>query len=217
MGVRRCDSAAGVAAVQGRARAGRVRPAHRARLEGRSLSPAFAALRVDPWRLRVFPGTPSQRHGRRADLERLTPTLGFATTTPALTVAFVAKLVARGDTAAELRDLLTGALDLANGEAGTIVWFALQSDATTFWIVDAFPSQGDRQAHLKGRIAAALMANADRLLASPPEILPADVLAARCRDFAAPPAPTRPARTMPPALGPPPCTRFGSPLPPPAR
>jgi quinol monooxygenase YgiN len=103
----------------------------------------------------------------------------MATTTPPLTLAFVAKLVAKADTAGEVADLLTGALELANAEAGTVVWFALRTDATTFWIVDAFPSDDARTAHIEGPIAAALMANADRLLAVPPEILPADVLAAK--------------------------------------
>jgi quinol monooxygenase YgiN len=101
------------------------------------------------------------------------------TTTPNLTVAFVARLVAKADTADETGRLLTDALALANDEAGTIVWFALQTDPTTFWIVDAFPSEADREAHLSGQIAAALMANASRLLAEPPQILPADVLAAK--------------------------------------
>jgi quinol monooxygenase YgiN len=96
-----------------------------------------------------------------------------------LTVAFVAKLVAKDETADELGSFLAGALDLANEEAGTIVWFALRTDATTYWIVDAFPSEADRQTHIEGRIAEALMANADRLLAQPPEIMPADVLAAK--------------------------------------
>ena len=64
-------------------------------------------------------------------------------------------------------------------EAGTIVWLALRTDPTTFWIVDAFASETDRQAHINGPIAAALVSNAERLLASPPEILPADVLAAK--------------------------------------
>lgn len=100
-------------------------------------------------------------------------------TTPALTLAFVAKIVAKEDTAGEVADLLTGALELANAEAGTVVWFALRTDATTFWIVDAFATEDARQAHITGPIAAALMANADRLLAAPPEILPADVLAAK--------------------------------------
>ena len=70
-------------------------------------------------------------------------------------------------------------MTLANDERGTVVWFALRTDATTCWIVDAFAHEADRQAHLAGRIAAGLMANADRLLAAPPEILPADVLAAK--------------------------------------
>jgi quinol monooxygenase YgiN len=103
----------------------------------------------------------------------------MTTETPTLTVAFVARLAAKKEMANELRGLLSGAVQLANEEEGTIVWFALQTDATTFWIVDAFPSDTERQAHLNGKIAAALMANADRLLAAPPEILPADVLGAK--------------------------------------
>ncbi|HEX4216537.1 MAG TPA: antibiotic biosynthesis monooxygenase [Candidatus Dormibacteraeota bacterium] len=96
-----------------------------------------------------------------------------------LTVAFVVKLSARDDKADEVGAFLADAVSLANQEAGTIVWFALRTDATTFWIVDAFGSETDRQAHIDGPIAAALMANADRLLASPPEILPAEVLASK--------------------------------------
>jgi len=99
--------------------------------------------------------------------------------TPAVTLAFVAKLVARPGLEGEVAALLTGALELANAEAGTIVWFALRTDESTFWIVDAFPAEDDRQAHLTGPIAQALLANADRLLATAPEILPAEVLAAK--------------------------------------
>ena len=99
--------------------------------------------------------------------------------TPALPVSLVVKLVAKPDTAEEVAEFLAGAVGLANDEAGTIVWFALRSDDTTFWIVDAFPTADDRQAHLDGPIAAALMANADRLLSAPPEILPAEVLASK--------------------------------------
>ena len=102
-----------------------------------------------------------------------------STPPPDLTVAFVAKLVAKAETADEVASFVASAVDLANDEAGTIVWFALRTDATTFWIVDAFPSDTERQAHLNGQIAAALMANAERLLAEPPQILPADVLAAK--------------------------------------
>lgn len=54
---------------------------------------------------------------------------------------------------------------------------AVRTDTSTFWIVDAFPGEAERQAHLDGAIAQALMAEADRLLAGPPEINRADVLA----------------------------------------
>ncbi len=93
--------------------------------------------------------------------------------------ALVVKMIAKDDTQDEVAEFLTGALELANAEAGTLIWMALRTDESTFWIVDAFPGDTERQAHLDGPIAAALMENADRLLASAPEILPADVLAAK--------------------------------------
>ncbi len=98
---------------------------------------------------------------------------------PDLKVALIAKIVAKDDTKNEVKDFLAGAVELANEEAGTIVWYALRTDDTTFWIMDAFAGDEGRQAHLDGPIAAALMENADRLLASPPEIMPADVLASK--------------------------------------
>ncbi len=96
-----------------------------------------------------------------------------------VTYGLVIKLVARAGKEAELGEFLAGALPLAVSEAGTPIWLALRTDAKTHWIVDAFPSEIDRQAHLNGPIAAALMANAATLLDGPPEILPADVLGAK--------------------------------------
>lgn len=98
---------------------------------------------------------------------------------PPVNLAIVAKLVSKPELTAEVAEFLAGALGLANEEAGTIVWFALRTDETTFWIVDAFPTQADRQAHLDGPIAAALIANAERLLATAPEFNMAEVLAAK--------------------------------------
>jgi quinol monooxygenase YgiN len=95
------------------------------------------------------------------------------------TVALVVKLTAREGLEDEVAQFLTGAVDLANQEEGTLVWFALRTDTSTFWIVDAFPGDQERAAHLDGPIAAALMDNADRLLSTPPEINPADVLASK--------------------------------------
>ncbi len=102
------------------------------------------------------------------------------TTAPALPLAFVAKMVAKDGQEAALADFLAGALELANDERGTVLWFALRTDASTFWIFDAFATEEDRNAHATGAIVAALTEHADRLLAVAPEIHPAEVLAAKC-------------------------------------
>ncbi len=93
--------------------------------------------------------------------------------------AFVARIEAKPEKTDDVAALLTGALPLAQAETGTIAWYAARTSPTTFWIFDTFTSEEGRQAHVNGEIAAALMANADELLAAPPEILPADVLAAK--------------------------------------
>lgn len=93
------------------------------------------------------------------------------------TVALVVKLVAKPGAEDTVEEFLAGALELANAEPGTAVWFALRTDSATFWIVDAFPGDVERQAHLSGPIAAALMENAEALLAVAPEIMPAEILA----------------------------------------
>jgi quinol monooxygenase YgiN len=93
--------------------------------------------------------------------------------------AFVARIEAKPDKADDVAALLAGALPLAEAEPGTVAWYAARTSPTTFWIFDTFGSEDARQAHLNGEIAAALMANADELLANPPEILPADVLASK--------------------------------------
>ncbi len=79
----------------------------------------------------------------------------------------------------ELADFLAGALPLAQEEAGTTAWFANRIDASTYGIYDVFPGAQERQAHLDGPIAAALMAKADDLLSSPPDIKPIEALAAK--------------------------------------
>jgi quinol monooxygenase YgiN len=91
--------------------------------------------------------------------------------------AFVARLEAKPDKAEATAKLLAGALPLAQDEAGTVAWYAARTSPTTFWIFDTFGNEEDREAHLNGEIAKALMANADELLAEPPQIMPADVLA----------------------------------------
>jgi quinol monooxygenase YgiN len=91
-------------------------------------------------------------------------------------VGLVVRLVAKSGKEEEVAKFLAGAEPLARGESFTPVWFALRTDASTFWIVDAFANDADRQRHLGGEIAAALMAKAGELLAEPPAIHQADVL-----------------------------------------
>ena len=64
-------------------------------------------------------------------------------------------------------------------EPATVAWFGIQMGPSTFGIFDAFPDEAGRQAHLSGKVAAALMAKAGDLLAQPPSIQKVDVLAAK--------------------------------------
>ena len=95
------------------------------------------------------------------------------------TVALVTRLVAKPDKVDEVSTFLVDAIRLASQEQGTIAWFALRTDPTTFWIFDAFPSEDERQAHLEGATFSGLLDHRERLLDEPPEILPAEVLAAK--------------------------------------
>ncbi len=96
-----------------------------------------------------------------------------------VTVGLLATLSVKPGKEAELGRLLAGALPLAENEPATTAWFATKIDDSTYGIFDVFPGADGRQAHLDGPIAAALMAKADDLLSSPPEIKPVDVLAAK--------------------------------------
>jgi quinol monooxygenase YgiN len=93
--------------------------------------------------------------------------------------AFVARIEAKPDKADDVAQLLAGALPLAEAEPGTVAWYAARTSPTTFWIFDTFATEDAREAHINGEIAAALMAKAEELLAGPPEILAADVLASK--------------------------------------
>lgn len=93
--------------------------------------------------------------------------------------AILASIEAKPEYAADVEALLKSAVDLANQEDGTIHWFAFQLSPTRFGIFDTFTSDECRQAHLNGEIAKALLSKADLWLSEAPEILMADVLAAK--------------------------------------
>jgi quinol monooxygenase YgiN len=79
----------------------------------------------------------------------------------------------------EVADFLRSAVPLVNAEAGTISWFAIQEGASSFAIFDTFDDEAGRDAHLNGRVAAALMekAKAGDLFAKAPEIHKLEILA----------------------------------------
>jgi quinol monooxygenase YgiN len=89
------------------------------------------------------------------------------------------RLEAKSGKEAEVEKFLRGGLALVEDEPLTVTWFAIRLGPSTFGIFDAFADDSGRQAHLSGKVAAALMANAAELLASPPSIEKVDVLAAK--------------------------------------
>ena len=76
-------------------------------------------------------------------------------------------------------DFLRSALPLVDAEAGTISWFAIQEGPSSFAIFDTFDDEAGRDAHLNGKVAAALMEKAKDgdLFAKTPEIYKLGILA----------------------------------------
>jgi quinol monooxygenase YgiN len=94
-------------------------------------------------------------------------------------LALYVRLEAKPGKEQEVADFLRSGLPLVEEEPATIAWFGIQMGPSTFGIFDAFPDEAGRQAHLSGKVAAALMAKASDLLAEPPKIAKVDVLAAK--------------------------------------
>ena len=89
------------------------------------------------------------------------------------------RLEAKPGKEADVDAFLRGGLALVQAEPATIVWFAIRLGTSTFGIFDAFPDETGRDAHLAGRVAAALGERASELLAKSPTIERVDVLAAK--------------------------------------
>jgi quinol monooxygenase YgiN len=93
------------------------------------------------------------------------------------TTALLVELKAKPGKEDTVADFLISAQPMAVSERETVTWFAARLDPQTFVIFDAFNDEAGRDAHLSGPIAAALMAHAEDLLAAPPQIRKADILA----------------------------------------
>ncbi len=93
--------------------------------------------------------------------------------------ALLARVEAKPGKEQAVEDFLKSALPLAEDEKDTIEWFALKIGPSTFGIFDTFNHEEGREAHLAGKIAAALMEHADELLAKPPVIEKVELLAVK--------------------------------------
>jgi quinol monooxygenase YgiN len=96
-----------------------------------------------------------------------------------VSLALFVRLEAKPGKEAEVESFLRAGLSVVQQEPATTVWFAIRLGPSTYGIFDAFPDESGRQAHLTGQVAAALMAKAPELLAQPPVIEKADVLASK--------------------------------------
>lgn len=94
-------------------------------------------------------------------------------------VALFVRLEAKPGKEKDVEQFLRSGLPLVNQEPATTAWFGIRLGPSTFGIFDAFPDENGRQAHLSGKVAAALMAKADELFSKPPSIEKVDVLAAK--------------------------------------
>ena len=79
----------------------------------------------------------------------------------------------------EVATFLKSALPLIQNEPGTLTWYAIEEGPGAYAIFDTFDSDDDRQAHLDGKVAAALMEKAEELFAEPPQIHKLTLLAVK--------------------------------------
>jgi quinol monooxygenase YgiN len=94
-----------------------------------------------------------------------------------VTVGLWVPLQAKEGKEAEVEEFLKAGQALVEEEPGTISWFAVRMGPGQYGIFDVFADDEGRQAHLNGKVAAALMEQAADLFADAPQINELDVLA----------------------------------------
>jgi quinol monooxygenase YgiN len=96
-----------------------------------------------------------------------------------VSVALLVRLEAKPGKEAEVERFIRDGLSIVQGEPATTAWFGIRIGPSTFDIFDAFPDESGRQAHLSGRVAAALKEKASDLLSQAPVIEKVDILASK--------------------------------------
>jgi len=79
----------------------------------------------------------------------------------------------------EVEEFLRSGEALVADEPGTTAWFALKIGPGKYGIFDAFADDEGRDAHMNGEVAKALMAKAEDLFESAPEIDRPEILASK--------------------------------------
>jgi quinol monooxygenase YgiN len=96
-----------------------------------------------------------------------------------VSVGLYVPLRARPGKEEDVAKFLEQGATLVEGEPATVAWFALRLGPSEFAVFDAFPDESGRQAHVSGAVADALMAQADDLFESPPDIQQVDIIASK--------------------------------------
>jgi quinol monooxygenase YgiN len=94
-----------------------------------------------------------------------------------VTVGLMVRLEIKPGREADFEAGLKATLPAIEAEPDTIAWFALRLGPTSYAVVDVFPDEAGRQAHLDaGRVRLAAIAG---LFAEPPVAMPTTVIAAK--------------------------------------
>jgi quinol monooxygenase YgiN len=99
--------------------------------------------------------------------------------TESVPVGLFVRMEAKPGKEAAVEKFLRDGASIVEQEEATTAWFAIRMGPSSFGIFDVFPDESGRQAHLSGKVAAALMAKAPELFAQPPKIGELDILAAK--------------------------------------
>lgn len=92
-------------------------------------------------------------------------------------LGLLVRLEAKPGEDANVEEFLRAALPLVRQEAGTTAWFGVRFGRSEYGIVDFFPDEASREAHLMGQVAAALRDRSPALFAQQPRIRKCTVLA----------------------------------------
>lgn len=96
-------------------------------------------------------------------------------------VALYVPLKAKSGQEHAVEEFLRSALPLVEAEPGTKSWYAIKEGPGSFAIFDTFDDETGREAHLNGKVAAALMekAKSGEMFAETPQIYKLDLLATK--------------------------------------